>query len=164
MIHFDRVAADEADLTAAPADDDVTTIGLHNKTGVTLATVLTVPDGKVVYILDGTTLETDSGSKDLTVEGIVYVEADAVLDTSAGKVAVKETGRVHVLKAGTLTVATALSVNDGATPSAATVLGTGKVAIGGALAYTGTRCGCYRSGACLCGERRHTRSNDEARA
>jgi hypothetical protein len=148
MIYLDIEVDDEDGLREALAVEGDLAIGFTG-TSETLTEALTIPDGKLVYILNGATLATDTGGLNLTVDGIVYVGIGGTLDVSAGNVIVGEGGSVSVLPVksaaaittgvppGTLKVATALSVNDGEA-TAKTVLGTDKVWIGGALAIGGT--------------------------
>ena len=135
MIHLDVFATDEPGLIAALAKTGDLNIGLSQS--VTLGAALTIPNGKLVYILNGGGL--DASSKLLTVEGQVYVGLGGTLTaTATGGVAVTN-GIVHVVKGGTLVTDTAASVNDGAA-APATVLGTAKAsfATGGSLGLTGT--------------------------
>ena len=135
MIHLDVFATDEPGLIAALAETGDLNIGLSQS--VTLGAALTIPNGKLVYILNGGGL--DASSKLLTVEGQVYVGLGGTLTaTATGGVAVTN-GIVHVVKGGTLVTDTAASVNDGAA-APATVLGTAKAsfATGGSLGLTGT--------------------------
>ena len=122
MIHLDVFAADETDLREALTKTGNLSIGLSD---VTLTDDLTIPAGKLVYILDSTGGLDPSSSK-LTVEGQVYVGVGGTLTASSSGVVAVTTGTVHVVKGGTLDIDVADSVNDGAA-KAATVLGTAKV-------------------------------------
>jgi hypothetical protein len=141
MIHLDVMVGGDGLADALLEEGDLV-IGLSSETAVELSAALTIPDGKVVYILNGTTLKTAVSNLDLTVEGIVYVGIGATLDTSAGvvKVPKDKEGRVYVIGStiagvadGTLKVKDKTSVTDGA-DEPKTVLGTDKVSVGGTLA------------------------------
>jgi hypothetical protein len=142
MIYLDVLVTTEATLRTELLKAGDLAIGLNG--AATLTADLEIPDGKLVYILNGGTLAT-TASYDLTVKGVVYVGIGGILDVSAGNVVV-DGGSVSVLPVksaaaitagvppGTLKVVNADSVNDGEA-TAKTVLGTDKVWIGGALQY-----------------------------
>jgi hypothetical protein len=120
MVHLDVFAANITKLVeylAAPGD---LSIGLS--AGVTLSDDLTIPAGKLVYILNAGSLAT-SGSYTLTVEGQVYVGVRGTLTATAAAPVEVTTGTVYVVKRGTLDIDTALAVTDGATPTPAPALG-----------------------------------------
>ena len=137
MIHLDVVASSLKDLTDSLAEQGDLSIGLTGN--VDLSAALTVPDGKVVYILPEA--ELDVGTSALTVDGIVYVGGTLTAE-STGVVKIPGSGHVGVVKGGALSVETAASVNDGATPTPVTVLGSSKVGFASeitlTLAATGT--------------------------
>jgi hypothetical protein len=143
MIYLDEVATDEAELRGFLENTDrpklsigVSKIASGSALGgtITLNTKLDIPDGKLVYILNGTTL--DVAAFDLTVGGILYVGPGAALQADGtggtvtgpyGRVKVPGDGRVSVLDEGVLLVADELSVDDGIALSQTTALGTDRV-------------------------------------
>ena len=137
MIHLDVATGDVDVLAGYLATPGDLSIGLTEE--VDLKAALTVPDGKVVYILPDAGL--DVKTYDLTVDGIVYVGGTLTAE-STGVVKIPNNGHVGVVKGGALSVETAASVNDGATPTPVTVLGSSKVGFASeitlTLAATGT--------------------------
>jgi hypothetical protein len=134
MVHLDEFAANGTALIAALATPGNRSIGLA--ASVTLSANLTIPAGKLVYILNEGSLAT-SGSYTLTVEGQVYVGVDGTLTATADAPVEVTTGKVHVVKGGTLSIDTALAVTDGADP-AKPALGSVGFAAEATLAITGT--------------------------
>jgi hypothetical protein len=136
MIHLDVVVGGTdsgSTLTALkgylPDDGRALVIGVANVTDgtLTLTEDLTVPAKKVVYLLNGTTL--DVSDYNLTVQGSVYVGTGAGLK-AAGTGVVKVTdGYVYPVKGATLTVAGLDSVNDGAAQESKSVIGTSKARV-----------------------------------
>ena len=123
MIHLDEFATSELELITALAKTGDLSIGLA--VSVTLGDDLTIPAGKLVYILNSGSLATASTYK-LTVEGQVYVGLNGTLTATAAAPVEVTTGRVGVVKGGTLSIDTALAVTNGA-EQAETALGSAKV-------------------------------------
>ena len=132
MIHLDVFAADDEELAAYLKVPGNLSIGLSD---VDLTGNLTIPAGKLVYVLNSSSDGLNPASSKLTVEGQVYVGVGGTLKASASGVVAVTTGTVHVVKGGTLSVDTAASVNDGAA-APATVLGTAKVGFASETALT----------------------------
>ncbi|MDR0684948.1 MAG: hypothetical protein LBF83_07450 [Spirochaetaceae bacterium] len=114
----------EAALTGYLAEGGDFAVGIYED--VSLTGDLTVPAGKIIQLHGATTF--DAASSALTVNGKVYVYHEATLKAEgAGKVVIPGSGSVIVRQDGILSVDSADDVNDGATPTPATVLGTAKV-------------------------------------
>jgi hypothetical protein len=115
-IHVDETASTEQGLKGFLMAEEDLVIGIPGS--IQLSADLTIPKGKVIYILNGGSLDVD-GHK-LTVEGVIYVGVGATLETydsaGTGKVSVTD-GIVHVTKGGILSMKDEKSVDNGeATP------------------------------------------------
>ena len=134
IIHLDADAKDVDELKDLLAEKGDLSIGLTGT--VKLTADLTVPDKKVVYILPSAELDVDA--KNLTVDGIVYV-GGTLKAGGNGVVKIPGSGRVGVVKGGTLSVKDKDSVNDGAATPATVLKDTSKVgfAADGSLVFSG---------------------------